>query len=112
MNNVNLSKDADLLICLIYKYYLELHDIGFSKADAKLLGSSNDIFEKITPEWNFEDVDDTCRELDKAGLLSILYADDICYVIYLTDEAIIYMENRFANKLKNLLDYIDKIKFW
>ena len=33
MSNITLSKDADYLICIIYKYYLELRDNGFSKSD-------------------------------------------------------------------------------
>jgi len=28
MSNIQLSKDANYLICIIYKYYLELHDIS------------------------------------------------------------------------------------
>lgn len=65
MSNIQLSKDADALICLIYKYYLELRNNGIFKSDAKLLGSSQDIFEKIVPSWNLDDVDDTCNELEK-----------------------------------------------
>lgn len=112
MNNIKLTKDADALICLIYKYYLELHDIGFSKADAKILGSSEEILQNIIPEWTFNDVDDTLRELDRAGLLSILYAEDICYEVILNDEAIIYMENRFSKKINDIIKYIELIKFW
>lgn len=111
MSEIKLSKDADYLICLIYKYYLELRDNGIPKSKAKILGSSEEINNNIIPEWSFDDVDDTCRELGKVNLLSIGYADDVCYHVLLNDEAIIHMENRFANKIKNLLDYIDKIKF-
>ena len=112
MSNIQLSKDADYLICLIYKYYLELHDNGISKSQARFLGSSESINHNIIPEWSFDDVDDTCRELDRANLLSIMYADNICYKIILNDDAIIYMENRFKNGLSDLLDYFQKIKFW
>lgn len=112
MSKIQLSRDADALICLIYKYYLELHDNGIPKSKAKILGSSKSINNNIIPEWNFEDVDETCRELDRTGLLSILYADDICYEVFLNDTAIIYMENRFKNGLSDLLDYFQKLKFW
>ena len=112
MSEIQLSKDADSLICLIYKYYLESHNNGIPKSKAKLLGSSHNIHDNIIPEWSFDDVDDTCRELDRAHLLSINYADDICYTIILNDEAIVYMENRFKNGLSDLLDYFQKIKFW
>lgn len=112
MNSIELSKDADALICLIYKHYLELRSAGNSKSTAKLLDSSKDIHKNIIPEWSFEDVDDTCRELHRQNLLNISYYDDICAIVELTDNGIVYMENRFSNKFKNLLDYIDKVKFW
>lgn len=112
MSDIKLTQDADALICLIYKYYLELHDNGISKSEAKILGSSKDINNNIIPEWTFDDVDDTCRELGRANLLTIVYASDICYDVLLNDEAIVYMEKRFSNKVKNLLDYINVIKFW
>lgn len=110
--DIQLTKDADALICLIYKYYLDLHDRGIPKSKAKFLGSSKDIYENIIPEWQFEDVDDTCSELGRKHLLSVVYADDICYEVSLTDNGIIYMENRFQGKIKILLDYISAIKFW
>lgn len=112
MSDVNISNDADVLICLIYKYYLELRGTGISKSDAKSLGSSEDIHENIIPEWSFEDVDDTCRELHTKNLLSVIYGDDICYKVDLTDDGIVYMENRFGNKIKTVLDYLSKIKLW
>lgn len=110
MSDVKLSKDADRLICLIYKYYLELKNNGFSKTDAKSFGNSRNVNQKIIPEWSFEDTDDTCRELDRASLLDIFYADNECAEISLSDNGIIYMENRFFNKIDKLVDYIDKLK--
>lgn len=112
MSETKLSRDADALICLIYKYYLESRNNGISKSNAKLLGSSEDINKNIAPMWSFDDIEDTCRELDRSNLLLIQYADDICYNVIINDEAIVYMENRFKDKIKNVLDYINKIKFW
>ena len=109
MSNIVLSKDADYLICLIYKYYLELRDNGFSKSDAKSLGDSPDIQQKIIPEWSLEDTDDTCRELIRKGFLdNRLYIDNRCGYMRLSDEGIIYMENRFKNGFKEVTDFIAK----
>lgn len=112
MSDIKLSKDADALICLIYKYYLTARDNGISKTQAKHLGSSEDVKSKIIPEWSLDDVDETCKELHKANMLSVLYASNICYDIDLNDDAIIYMENRFPDKVKGILNYISLIKFW
>lgn len=109
MSNIQLSKDADYLICLIYKHYLELRNNGISKSNAKTIGDSHDAHQNIIPEWSFEDVDDTCRELIKKGLLdNRVYVDNICGYMSLSDNGIVYMENRFKNGFKEVVDFISK----
>lgn len=112
MSDIKISKDADALICLIYKYYLESRNNGIDKSKAKFLGSSERINNNIIPAWSFENVEETCRELSRNSLLDIQYYDNVCGIVYLSDNGIVYMENRFPDKLKTLIDYIDKIKFW
>lgn len=60
-------------------------------------------------KWSFEDVDETCRELSRAGLLQCGYGDDVVCVAVLTDTAIIYMENRFKNGLASLSQHLKSI---
>ncbi|MCI8485774.1 MAG: hypothetical protein HFJ20_01405 [Clostridia bacterium] len=112
MADIKLTKDSDALICAIYKNYLENRKNGISKSICKNIGSSEDIQKTIMPEWSFEDVDETCRELHRANLLTCHYADNVVYDSYLSDESIFYMENRFKNGLSEVLDYFQKIKFW
>lgn len=107
MSDIQLSKDADYLICLIYKYYLELRDNGIPKSDAKILGDSQNVNQNIIPEWSFEDTDDTCRELIKKKLLdNRIYMDNYCGYMNLSDDGIIYMENRFKNGLKEVIKFL------
>lgn len=111
MSNIQLSKDADYLICLIYKHYLELRDNGISKSDSKVLGDSQKVNQDIIPEWSFEDTDDTCRELINKGLLdNRIYVDNICGSMSLSDNGIVYMERRLGNKISKIIDYISKLK--
>ena len=111
MSDIQLSKDADYLICLIYKRYIEMRNNGISKSDAKTIGDSHDAHENIVPEWSFEDTDDTCRELINKGLLdNRIYVDDICGYMSLSDDGIVYMENRLGNKISKIIDYISKLK--
>lgn len=109
---MELTKDAEKLICLLYKSYLQKRKSGISKSQATCFGSSHDIHEQLCPELIFEDVDDTCRELSRADLLNCLWADNIAYHVILSDSAIIYMENRFKNGLVEVLEFVDKIKPW
>lgn len=111
MSDIQLSKDADYLICLIYKHYLELRDNGISKSEAKELGETIDVHSNIIPEWSLPDTKDTCMELINNNLLcNRPYHDDEIGDLKLSDNGIVYMQNRFPNKIKQIINYISKIK--
>lgn len=104
--DIKLTKDSDRLICEIYKKYLEKIAENISKSEAKKLGSSKEIHSEIMPEWFFSDVDEICRELGRAGLLNCFYADNIVYSASISDVGIIYMENRFKNGIKDVVNFL------
>ena len=108
--DIQLTKDSDALICLLYKQYLQKRKDGVPKADAKSFGSSQNIHKTIASKWAYEDVDETCRELSRAGILKCFYAENVVYNSELSDIGIIYMENRFKDGLDNVLDYLGKIR--
>lgn len=110
MPTSNLTKDADALICVIYKTYLQRRKSGNSKEQAKFLGGAAQVQAEIIPKWSLPDVEDTLWELHRAGLLSCFGADNTVYDAILSDVGIIYMENRFKNGLKEVLDYLEQIK--
>lgn len=111
MSEITLSKDADYLICVIYKYYLELHDNGISKSEAKNF-ENIEIVHSLVPDWSLDDINDTCLELSNNGLLikQKKYISEHYDRFSLSDVGIVYMENRFSNKLNKLIDYISKLK--
>lgn len=98
-----LSKKADKLLCMFYKTYLQRRKDGIPKTDAAFFESTwtSDLFPN-------EAEDD----------LLIAFAE-LCHAKYirsyieasfdLENTAIIYMENRFPDGLKTLLEYIGKI---
>ena len=110
MSATQLSKDDDFLICTLYKNFLEKVKNGSSKSEARWCGSSDEIQEILLSKWSKDDVATACWELHSKGLLECSPGDDIAYTTYLTDNGIIYMENRFSNKINKVLDYISKIK--
>ena len=103
---MDLTKDSEKLLCILYKEYLEKRKSGSAKSAAKSFGSSHNIHQSLCPNWIFEDVDDTCRELSRAGMLNCLWADNIAYHVNLSDTAISYMDNRFKNGLKDVVNFI------
>ena len=108
--DVKLTKDSEYLLCSLYKAYLQKRSDGIPKRRALMVDSSADIQREFFPNWSPEDVDATCRELDRAGFLNCLYADNIVYTAVLSDQAIIYMKNRFERNVNKIMDNIAKIK--
>lgn len=108
--DLRITKDSDALICLLYKQYCQNRKDGISKSNAKMFGSSKEIQSAIAPKWSFDDVDETCRELHRANLIGCFYADNVVYQCWLSDNGIVYMENRFKDGLTSVLDYLEKIK--
>lgn len=100
-----LTKDADKLICCIYKEYLEKRKSGISKPEAKKFDGNfyKDI--KALSNWSSQDISDTLEELKKKEYI----ARNILGEITLTDESIIYMENRFKDGLKEVMDFISSL---
>lgn len=88
---------ADRLACLLYKSYLGKIEIGISTEDAKYVGGSDDIQQAFYPNESVDDVDEMCRVLDRDRYVDADYADDMAYAIWLSDDAIVYMENRFKD---------------
>ncbi len=99
-----LTKDADKIICCIYKEYLERRKSESSKSEAKEFEDNfyQDI--KSIANWDCNDISDTLRELQNAGFLKVYITNDFS----INDEAIVYMENRFKNGLAELTDFISK----
>lgn len=106
----SLTNDSDYLLCVLYRHYKDRRKNGISKNKAKFFGGSEYIFNNLLPEWTFEDVDETCRELSRAGLLNCKYADNVVWTASLSDDAIIYMENRFKNGISEVIDNIARLK--
>lgn len=108
--SIELTKEADALICSIYKRYKEQRKSGATKSQAKYLGSSDEIHESLSLKWPLEDTIDACLELCKSELLDCSLADDAIASAHLSNQGIIYMENRFKNGLQEVTDYLVKIR--
>lgn len=106
--DVKLTNDSERLIAVMYKNYLDKRKSGKSKSESNYFSDSHVIHQNLIPEWCFEDVDDTCRELSRAGLINCRWADNIAIYISISDEGLIHMENRFKNGLKSVIDFLSQ----
>ena len=102
MSDIVLTKDADKLICIIYKVYLQRIKSGNSKSSAVCFASYE--FQKDFPNLKEDDIVTELSELKKNNLIE-LWIDGS---FILLANGIVYMENRFKNGLAEVTDFISK----
>ena len=107
---MRLTKDADALLCLIYKSYIEKYKRGFPVDEAMISGGAAQIHSALAPKWLLDDLEAACRELSNKGMLVCLFADDTVAESVLTSEAICYMENRLPKGIQKIVDILKLIK--
>lgn len=100
----NLTKDADLLACCLYKEYLNRRKNNIPKRQAILFRTDFKKSDSRISNWLQDDYLYTIGELRRAGLIRT-YIDNSAV---LNDEFIIYMENRFKNGFIEVTDFIAK----
>lgn len=103
---MDLTKDADEMLCVLYREYIERREQGMSKSSAKGFAHPELLQQALFPEWYLEDISDTLSELHKAGYIH-LYVESS---FRLEDAAIVYMEGRFGRNLDKILSYISVLR--
>ncbi len=101
---MELTKDADLVACCIYREYLNRRKSGISKREAA--GFSQDFYKSTDKlsSWSMDDFLYTLGELRRAGFVRTYITGSFG----ITDQLIIYMESRFKNGFIELTDFIAK----
>lgn len=103
---MQLTKDTDKMFCLIYEEYLSRRKAGDSKSSAILFHHPQALQSEFLQGIHEDDIYSAIRELDQKGLIK-KYIDAS---FELSDDGIIYMENRFKNGLKEVLGYLSALK--
>lgn len=101
---MDLTKDADKAICVIYKEFLNRRDNNMSK-----FNSANFTFEEFKALLPNEIDDDLFSYLAELSKASFIKNYDLSGGFELSDKGIIYMEQRFGKKLDKVLDYLSKL---
>lgn len=111
MAEIQLTQDAEYMLCELYSAYLARRKNGELNENARGFGNSATIQEKYIPQWPINDIDTAAHELERKGLIACQFADGTLYAACtLTDDAIVYMENRFGNKLDKLIQRIAALR--
>ncbi len=101
---IELTKDADKMLCTLYKVFLNRKKEGKSKRESRRFEDSYFIEKDPFLSMNQEDVTDTRLELARNGLMKIYIGGDCD----LTDAAIVYLENRFKNGVADVLSFLSQ----
>lgn len=105
MEPIQLTKEADEFLCKVYKAYLEKRKNGIEKRKAKDFPAAVFLKEELSLPYNITDIGSFVSELKNVSFVK-QYA---LYSFSLEDKAIIYMEHRFTNGLKEVIEYLSKI---
>ena len=108
--SVRLTRDAGRLLAMMYKRYLNSIADGIPRRSARYFIDSEQIRALFLPDMDLADVDDLVRELAAADLILTRYLDNICCDCELTTACIVLMENRFADGVKDILDFLKSAK--
>lgn len=109
-SNKSLSKDSDSLLCSAYKEYMNRRKQGVDK-DKAIRFYDREIIAFDSVNMSNSDIISTCMDLNNSGLFSCKkYVDGSLSEIRLTDQGVIYMENRFPNGIKQVVDFLKTIK--
>ena len=102
---IDLTKDADTLICLIYAEYLNRRKTGVDKRQAKNFANTDNFPVSFKRKFSEDDIKATLPELKRAGMIRLYINSGFV----LEDSGIIYMEKRFPNGISQVLDWLSKI---
>ena len=104
MGEIQLTKLADYVFCIVYKECRERMRAKIPRDEAKMFDHKDTY--SLVDEAPPADVDSALTELSKKRLIK-LWTD---YSFSITDEGFIYNENRFKKGLSEVLDWIAKLK--
>lgn len=99
---VQLTKDTDKFVCVIYKRYLELRKFGADKSAAGHFPQIQELRALLFPNTSVSDLVGCISEAGKAFNMYVFIDGSFD----LNDEIILYMENRFKNGLLEVVSFL------
>lgn len=101
---MQLTRNADKLVCSMYKSYLQKRKAGMSKINARHFEIDEIKSYSLCSDWDKSDIISTVAELKNAGFGTMYYSGGF----FANESFVIYMENRFKNGIKEVTDFVAK----
>lgn len=90
-------------LCNAYMFRLDLPE-----HERRSFGGATEIHQVLLPEMSIQQIDEACRELDRAGFLSCFYADNTVAETYLLDAGLQHKHDTAKNTLLSILKFFKK----
>ncbi len=103
----DLTNEQKYLLVSMYNEVISRQP-ALSMEEANYFADSDKVKDMFLPELSSDYVSALCWKLKSKGYISCYHGDDLANNIRLEDSTIIYMENRFKNGIKDVLDFIAK----
>lgn len=107
---IPLTYEAEYLLLMMYKAYIDRTGNGSSQSNASKFGSAEEVRTLINPNWKVEDVATWLGELSSYDLVATANGDNTVYYSSLSRSGISYIEHRFERKFNKVLSRIVEIK--
>ena len=105
----DLTREQQKLLTSMYKEVLSRQP-AVSFDEANYFANSDVVMEHFYPDSDSDHVSSLCWSLASAGYIICEPGEDLANEIKLTDKTIIYMENKFKNGLKSVLEFLAQFK--
>ena len=106
--DIELTKNADALMCIIYAKYLVDKKSGKLEDDARYIGGSSEVAVYTQNGLTSDETDACLRELSRNGLIEAQTASGIVVFSKLLDPGISFMERRGINKIRRILGKVSE----
>lgn len=106
---IELTLDADYMICVLYDEHLRRIKNGIPPDDAIFFGNCEQI-QELVPQFTTHEITFILKDLSSKNLMSAFYPENQLEDCALNHSGILYMEKRFGKKLSTLTDKILKLK--
>lgn len=104
--DIELNRDGTALICVLYREYCQRRKQGMTIEEAAYFGDGAEIHSSFMPKWQVDDISHLCWYLHKKGLLLASPGDDCVNAVSISDDGICYMEQRYPEGLKQIIETI------
>ena len=105
----DLTREQQKLLTSMYTEVLSRQP-AVSFDEANYFANSDVVMEHFYPDSDSDHVSSLCWSLASAGYITCEPGEDLANEIKLTDKTIIYMENKFKNGLKSVLEFLAQFK--